>query len=347
MILVADLLRSLRLTGPLASFCVVLALLVSGCSQRSAEQVFSGATMGTHYNVKVIGDVAEGLGERIQAELDAVDRAMTTYDPDSELNRLNATPVGESMPLSPPLAEVLDQAWSVYRLTDGAFDPTVGPLVDLWGFGPEYQGDRVPSEDEIGRLLGRVGYGRLRLSTKGATRNADIRLDLSAIAKGYGVDRVAQLLDSEDVGNYLVEVGGEMRLSGVNAEGGPWRVAIETPDPLGRSVHRVMSVTNAAVATSGNYRNFFEINGRRYSHTLDPRTGYPVDHQLASVTVVDDNAARADALATAFAVMGPDAALTLATRADIAVFLLVKDNDGLKEQFSPAFEPYLKEAFND
>lgn len=346
---VAELAPGLRKTGPLASFfVVVLALFAAGCGARDEPPVrFSGKTMGTSYHVAIVmpeqrpeGDLAAD----IQAALDDVDEKMSTYKPESELNRLNRHPLNQPFNVSPELMYVLELSMEIYRDTAGAFDPSVGPLVDLWGFGPDYGEESVPDQRDIAALVAREGFDSLLLSPSmlTAARETDIELDLSAVAKGYGADRVAELLGSKGITRYMVEVGGEVAVSGRNARGIPWQIAIERPVSGAREVQRVIPVSSGGMATSGDYRNYFERDGKRYSHTIDPRTGYPIDHSLASVTVVADSSARADALATAFMVMGTEAALNYAENKGIAILTLTKDREGFREDWSPAFSPYLE-----
>lgn len=337
-------------TGLWASFLFVIMVVsgLPGCDRGPAVHEFTGSTMGTRYHVKVIANEVPGAIEKgIYEALDAVDRAMSTYQINSELNQLNRQPLGQPFALSDPLYEVLVHARQVYRETGGAFDPSIGPLVDLWGFGPALErGGEVPAEADIDELLSVLGYDGLSIDSeqRTATRNRAVRLDLSAIAKGYGADRAAAYLRQNGFDRFLVEVGGEMVLSGLNGQGRPWQVAIETPTPDRRTVQRVIGLSKGAVATSGDYRNYFEKDGVRYSHTLDPRDGYPIRHALASVTVIADNCAQADALATAFMVMGDQPTLAYAEERDIPVFLLVKAGDGFVEQYSPAFGAYLQEV---
>lgn len=348
---VADRYRVSAKTGPSASFLFLLlaALALTGCDTGPQLRTFNGSTMGTSYQVKVVeGGVKlpADAEQQIFAAIDAVDQAMTTYSDDSELNRLNRAPVGTTVPLSAPLFEVLEISADIYRDSGGAFDPTVGPLVDLWGFGPAFTDDSIPTDDQIQALLATIGFHHLHLDSvnQTATRRADIRLDLSAVAKGYGADMVADYLRSLQMDNFMVEVGGEMVLAGHNLQGLPWQIAIEAPSQGERSVERVIPVSDMAVATSGDYRNFFEKDGQRFSHTLDPRSGRPIVHGLASVTVVMRTAAEADALATALMVMGDKAALAFAEERDIPLFLLVKEGDGFREYHSTAFQPYLIEV---
>lgn len=335
-------------TGLYASFLFVLLVLVavSGCERGPHAHKFSGHTMGTTYHVTVVAEpsrILADLGEGIFAAVDAIDRSMTTYSDDSELMALNRAAVGEPFPLTQPLMEVLSISQRIYRDTGGAFDPSVAPLVNLWGFGPKKGREAPPSPAEVGELLAEIGLDGLALDNRAqtATRQRDIQLDLSAIAKGYGADQVAGYLRNRGYTDFLVEVGGEMVLSGSKPGGELWRIAIETPDATGRGIQKVIPVSDIAVATSGDYRNYFEQDGQRFSHTIDPRTGYPITHNLASVTVFAETAAEADALATAFMVTGPEKALAVAEERSIPLFLIVKDGNGFREISSTAFEALL------
>jgi len=335
-------------TGPLASFLFVLLaiILLVGCNSVPEPLVLNGQTMGTTYQVKVFPgsvEVAEDLAEQIQGTLDRLDGMFTTYRPDSELMTLNRAEIGQYRAISDDMLHVLQVAREVFQVTGGAFDPTVGPLVNLWGFGPEFTGDVIPSDKQIALQLPRIGFDKLQLDNalKRARRTGDIELDLSAVAKGYAVDVIAELLDSAGQRNYLVEVGGELRLSGDKANGDPWRIAIESPTLGRRDIQQVLSPGDVGMATSGNYRNFFERDGKRYSHTIDPRTGYPVLHHVVSATVIAERTAYADAMATAMMVLGREDAMAVAEKNDLAVYLIVKEGDELKAYVSTAFSHYL------
>jgi thiamine biosynthesis lipoprotein len=220
----------------------------------------------------------------------------------------------------------------------------VGPLVNLWGFGPAATREQPPSREDITRAKQSTGFAALMLrETPPAVRKyaEGMYVDLSAIAKGYAVDRVSLLLDAHDIGNYLVEVGGELRARGRNARGNKWTVAVESPLANQRSPRRLLYLQDQAVATSGNYRNFFEYAGQRYSHTIDPRTGAPVTHDLASVTVVGQSAMTVDALATGFTVLGPDAGFDLAVQQGVAALFITRTDDGFTERSTPSFSELL------
>ena len=308
-----------------------------------------GATMGTQFSVKVIldGDTLGGeaaLQLLVERELALVDDRMSHYRADSEVSRFNRHAATTPFEVSAETFEVIAEAQRIAELTGGAFDITVGPLVEAWGFGASSP-ETPPSDAEVEALRRRLGFGRLRLDADALTIQKDearLAIDLSAIAKGYGVDRVAEALESGGVERYMVEVGGEVRTAGLNAAGEPWRIAVEHPDPGAETFHRVLPLSGWAMATSGDYRNVREWEGRRLSHMIEPRTGRPVDHALASVTVVADRCMSADGLATAVSVLGPEAGFRFATTHDIAALLLVRTSDGrFEERVTPAFRRLL------
>ncbi|MGE5155667.1 MAG: FAD:protein FMN transferase, partial [Bdellovibrio bacteriovorus] len=284
----------------------------------------------------------------IDAVLQEVNREISTYDPDSELSRLNRNPGTDWIPISPNLHGILAEGLRLSALTAGAFDVTVGPLVNLWGFGPEAKADAVPAPEAIAAALERVGYGKieLRQDPPGVRKaRGDLYIDLSALGEGYGADRVAAYLDSQGVTDYMVAVAGTIRARGCNARGQPWGIAVETPREGERSVQRVVPLEAGAVSTSGDYRNFFEQGGRRYSHHIDPRTGASVAHRLASATVVLPPAAgdamRADGLATALVVLGEEKGPALAESQGLAALFIVREGEGLAESSTPAFDRLL------
>lgn len=323
------------------------AAVLSGCDGRGPdEHLFAGPAMGSQYAVKVVGALDEearaAAAEAIEKALDTVNTKMSTYRPDSELSRFNAHADTTPFPISRETEAVFRIAQQVSAESGGAFDVTVGPLVDAWGFGPA-RPEAPPSDDEIAALLERVGHEQLELSEGAiAKRHPEAACDLSGVAKGYAADLVAEALAALGHRNFLVEVGGEIRASGVNARGGPWRIAIEQPDPSRRAIQRVVPLRDLAMATSGDYRNFYERDGKRYSHTIDPRTGRPVDHHLASATVVHEGCGWADAYATALMALGPEEGRAFAEAQGLAALLLVYDEaGGVEEWMSPAFAELL------
>lgn len=324
----------------------VLAFCISGCAEKPKVISFSGQTMGTSYHIKVVP--SDNYPDRLRLKAD-VDRAlelvndqMSTYRSASELSRFNQMPSG-SMVVSKDTATVIAESIRLYKITNGTLDVTVGPLVNLWGFGPDQRPTKIPEKTEIQLLKSKTGIQHLKLSGQRLTKKQPhVYVDLSSIAKGFGVDKVAQLLESLGSDSYMVEIGGEVKTKGAKSDGQPWRIAIERPQDGQRDVALVIEPHDLAVATSGDYRNFYEQDGKRLSHLIDPRTGYPITHKLASVTVMHQSCMIADALATAMIVMGTEEAFELAQSLDLAVMLIEKDGDTFNTHYSPAFKKLMK-----
>ncbi len=311
----------------------------------------TGTTMGTTYRILLTGfpEGVDGneLAGQIRQHLFRVDRElMSIYAADSELSRFNRSPPGAWFPVSEELAYVVQQAQEISELTDGYFDITVGPLTERWGFGTSLRD--VPADEEIEALLARIGYRHVQVSMQPPAlfKSADVYLDLGGIAKGYGTDVVADYLDSLGVQSYFVEVGGELRIRGTRADGSAWVPAIETPVDGRPQAYQIFysQGESIAVAGSGDYRNYFEQDGVRYSHELDPFSGRPIDHRLAAVTVITDRATRADALSTAFMVMGAERAHALAEEAGLAAYFIIRreDSEGFDDFHTSSFAQYLE-----
>ncbi|MEX2496700.1 MAG: FAD:protein FMN transferase [Woeseia sp.] len=321
------------------------ALLLAGCGREPAPfYELSGATMGTRFNVKVAQPVDEAERSELQQEidraLDRIENAMSTYILRSDISKFNTSPSTDWIEVSAITCNAVEAALGISRLTAGAFDVTVGPLVNLWGFGPDSVRMEPPSQVEIETARERVGYERLHADCEQPAlrkERPDLYVDLSAYAKGLAVDKVASLLDSYGIRRYLVEIGGELRMRGAAPGRDLWAVAIETPADTGRAVGRLLRLTDKAMATSGDYRNFFQFAGKRYSHTIDPRSGLPTAHELASVSVVSDTAAMADALATALLILGPKEGYDLALRQQIPAYFQLRTSGGFEERMTPAF----------
>lgn len=321
--------------------------LLAGCAPDDTElrlDTISGGTMGTTYSVQMVqlpvGLDTEVIKQRIDQILEQINDSMSTYRADSELSRFNRSKHTDWFEVSPALFSVLEKAQRISVATGGAFDVTVGPLVDLWGFGAVAMQHQVPPQHRIAERLASVGYGLLSLRpSPPAVRKKvpGVEVDLSAIAKGYAVDRLSAYLDRIGVENYLVEIGGELKARGLSARQRPWRVAVERPTGGARSVQTVVELNQAGLATSGDYRNYFERDGRRYAHTIDPTTGHPVSHNLASVTVMDDSTMRADAWATALLVLGPDAGFRQASGQGVAAMLITRVDTGFEIRTTGSF----------
>jgi thiamine biosynthesis lipoprotein len=317
---------------------------LGGCS-KPEETRLHGATMGTSYSV-VIPRLPDGVSQQevhdaIDAILADVNQQMSTYIEDSELSSLNRAPENQWLKVSPDLFSLLSLSRSISEQTDGAFDITVGPLVNLWGFGPMNNPSTTrPKAEDIRSARVQTGYLNLDINAetgKVRKRITGLYVDLSSIAKGYGVDVIAAYLESLTIQDYLVEIGGEVRGSGRSHRGDYWRIAVEKPEAGQRQVQRIIEFSDSAVATSGDYRNYYEYDGKRFSHTIDPRTGSPVDHGLVSVTVLGDRAANADAWATALMVLGEDTGFQLAERKGIAALFLYRKGANIISKETAAF----------
>ncbi len=319
---------------------------LAGCSENGTDDLisFEGATMGTTYSVKLAtfpqSVDQQKLAHEIAALLEGVNQRMSTYLSTSELSRFNNAGPDSSTTISKDTLTVINESKRLHRLTNGAFDPTVGPLVDLWGFGAAGGAQAVPTLRKIRAATETIGFAKIDSdrSVSAIHKQApDMRLDLSGVAKGFAVDKVAEHLNAVGIENYLVEVGGELRAAGLSASERPWHVGIEKPTPAYGAVQHLVGLGNEALATSGNYRIFFEQAGQRYSHIIDPKTGYPVEHSLASVSVIAPTTLEADALSTSLLVLGPEAGMKLAEEHDIQAFFIVGDGDSFDELASSAF----------
>ncbi len=334
---------------------MLLTISVAACfpSNNSAktEVLLQGRTMGTTYSIKVVTTIERVASLKLQEKIDValvqVNDEMSTYLSSSEISRFNNSTSTAPVEISDGFARVLQESMRLGQLSSGKLDITVGPLVNLWGFGPEQRPETVPNDEVLADTRARIGLKNLHLH--GNTLSKDIPnlyIDLSTTAKGYGVDVVAELIEANGIVDYLVEIGGEMRLKGFKHTGELWAIAIEKPilDTSGeqRAVHQVIIPKDNAVATSGDYRNYFEVEGQRFSHIIDPATGKPIDHNLVSVTVISSSSMTADGLSTALMVMGPDEGLKFAQEHELAALFISKTEHGFKEAFTVKFRQYLK-----
>ncbi len=302
--------------------------------------------MGTTFTVKVVArnlseEQLDALRRAVESELENVNSKMSTYLPSSELSRFNAFRRTDPFPVSQDTLDVFLEAQRISAATNGAFDVTVGPLVRAWGFGPGERSRKAPAAGELERLRARIGWDKIEMDEASSTirkLRPEVECDLSAIAKGYAVDRVSRALRSLAYREHMVEVGGEVRTSGRNAAGQPWRIGIEHPDDARRTPYRALPLEGLSMATSGDYRNYYEKDGRRFSHTIDPRTGRPVQHRLASVSVVHQRCIAADGWATALMVLGETDGYQLAVEQGLAALFLVRNAEsGFSERATPAF----------
>ncbi|MCL1115001.1 MULTISPECIES: FAD:protein FMN transferase [Shewanella] len=328
-------------------FASVLLLAISACSSPESIISLSGSTMGTTYHIKVVPNESMPEAQLLQAEIDmaleVVNDQMSTYRHDSEISKFNQLQLQQSVKVSSDTINVINEGIRLYQETGGALDITLGPVVNLWGFGPDKRPTSVPTQSQIDAAKAKMGINELAINGTTLTKhNADLYVDLSSIAKGFGVDKIASILDKYNASGYLVEIGGEINVKGTKADGIAWRIAVEQPNDEGQSVQQVIEPGTMSMATSGDYRNFYEENGERFSHLIDPRSGYPIKHKLASATVLHSSCMTADGYATAMMVLGTEASLALAKEKDLAIMLIEKQEQGFKVYYSDAFKAYVK-----
>ena len=322
-------------------------MIGTGACQNNNYKIvlINGLTMGTTYSIKIKTSDAVVNQEKIRADIEKIlleiNQKMSTYIVDSELSVINFSNSLDSNLISDDLFKVISHANTISKTTNGAFDITVGPLVNLWGFGPNKSENKIPSNEEIELIKKNIGYKKIYLNKETTSikkLHPDLYVDLSGIAKGFAVDKIALYLNSYNLENYLVEIGGELIAKGTNEDNEVWQIGIENPN---NNLAKIIGLKDIAMATSGDYRNYFEKNGVRYSHTINPNTGKPIKHKLASVTVLDKTAMNADALATAFMVLGPAKTIELANELKIGVYLIIKNDENFYEEYNEYFEPFI------
>ncbi|WP_218048859.1 FAD:protein FMN transferase [Curvivirga aplysinae] len=307
------------------------AIAIAGCQAEPKVLKLTGPAMGTSYSIIAIdksGTLTEAdIRDSIETELKKVNDHLSNWDPNSEISRFNKSPSTETISVSPMLAEVMQAAQEIHVASEGQFDVTLGPLIDLWGFGAKDRELQTPTDLEIAEAL-KISNQSQNLSITDQTLQKhlpDTSIYLSAIGKGYGVDVLARKLAELGIKDYMVEIGGDLYTAGKNPQGQPWKIGVETPNALDRSTHQVVDLSNLGMATSGDYRNYFEKDGQRYSHILDAQTGRPITHRTASVTVLAENAMLADGWATAMLVLGRERGLKIANQLDMAVLFIERD----------------------
>ena len=346
---VASSLGVLKNAAAMAAFFVLA--LAAGCSKELEIRKLSGKTMGTTWSVVIANPIASHDQIALQAEIESllveVNRQMSTYDASSEISQFNQSEnLNTWFPVSDLFAITTAKALGFSDISNGAFDPTVGPIVNLWGFGPDAGVEAFPSDALIEETKAQTGFSAISVRGPEADGGAAImkrsqrRLDLSAIAKGLGVDQLYELLDDQGYANFLVEIGGEIRVKG-DKDGLGWKIAIEKPLKSERAVEQLLSLKNVALATSGDYRNYREIDGVAYSHTIDPSTGRPVTHHLASVTVADSECAMADGWATTLLVLGLEKGFELAVSRNLPALFIERSGNGFVVKQTPRFERLL------
>ena len=331
-------------------------VLFSGCDSdttpatpASTATVLDGKTMGTFWRVSVIGvdeAKAQALRAKVQAQLDADDRLLSTWKNDSALMRFNHATDTRPWPVSEAMADIVTLSLRIGAKTHGAMDITVGPLVNLWGFGPDKQPVATPDAQAIAAAKARTGLQHLQVINQSGRQFLqkdipDLFVDLSTVGEGYAADHLARLMEQEGISRYLVSVGGALVSRGMNGEGKPWRVAIQKPTDRENAVQAIVDINGHGISSSGSYRNYYELDGKRISHVIDPQTGQPITHKLVSVTVIAPTALEADGWDTGLMVLGPEKAQQVVREQGLAVYMIVKEGEGFKTWMSPQFRTFL------
>jgi thiamine biosynthesis lipoprotein len=320
----------------------MLAGVLFACGNGDTLERFDGPTMGSRYSIQYVRHVATPGPKTVQDEVEKilaeVDRQLSTYRSDSDIERFNALPADSCLVMPGPVLELISVGEQLSSQSDGAFDLTVEPLLNLWGFGPQSRKEEVPSAEALTEVRRRVGYGHLRIEGDRLCKDAAVAVDFNSIAAGYAVDRIAARFQALGIDSYLAEATGELKALGRKPDGSPWRIALEEPRDDRQVAERVIEVNGYGVSTSGDYRKYFEQGGKRYSHTFDARTGAPVLHNLASVTVIHPSAMMADGLSTLLLILGPEEAWDYAQKQGIGVFFVLRDNDRFVVRTNDAFE---------
>lgn len=311
------------------AIAVIIVYLIAFRDNRFQE--IRGKVFNTYYTIKIHSPrKSSSLSGKIQHELDLVNQYMSVFEPESEINAINDAPANQTVDLSEEMSKILEKSYRINKMSDGKFDPTIGRLIDLWGFGTKKRQD-FPTKEEVKDTLRQVGFNKIQFSdnfTKLQKTNNDVNINLSAIAKGYAVDKIAELLKKEGYKDFIIEIGGEVYASGTKSEeANGWNVGVKSPSDTDNENAAVVTIKNLAVATSGDYRNYFNYNDKRYSHTISPQSGYPVQHNLTSVSVFHKNCMTADGLATAIMAMGEKEGLAFANRNKIAAILFIRTPD--------------------
>ena len=322
---------------------VLLLFFISTCKKKPELIKISGNTMGTTYHISVFSELNDKslLKNEIDNLLIKVNMEMSTYIKDSEISKFNSSNSIDWYPISKGFAKVVKNSLDISEKSNGAFDISIGPLITLWGFGKK-QGEQIPSIEQIEATTKYIGYEELEISIsppKIKKKVSKLKINLSAIAKGYGVDKVAELLNVKGIKNYLVEIGGEIRVRGTK-NNNKWRIGIITPDTI-NDYNKVVVLSNVSLATSGDYFNYFEKNGKRYSHTINPYTKRPITHKLASVTVIHKSCMLADGYATAINVMGPRKGYEFAIKNNLAIYMIIRKDKGFIIKMTPSFKELL------
>lgn len=328
-------------------FCLLISLLSACDSKTDLEKntdkfktLLQGKTMGTSYHVAIVHSKESAfdkdtLQSNIDSLLESLNQQVSTYIPSSQISQFNLTKNTEWIKVDKEFFSIVQASQNISDISDGAFDISISPLVDLWGFGPEKRNE-APKPSQVQMAMTQIGYKQLQLNSEQQSlrkTRENLRIDLSAIAKGFAVDKISDLLITNGFSNHLIEIGGELRVSGLNQSDKKWRIAIEQPDLTTNIAQQGLEITNRAVATSGDYRNYFVDKGERRSHIIDPKTGYPIKHKLASVTVLHESTMLADAFATALLVMGENKGKLFAEENNLDVLMIIRNSNNDTDKF--------------
>ncbi|MHC8334762.1 FAD:protein FMN transferase [Pseudomonas sp. LB3P25] len=320
----------------------MLAGVLSGCGNGDSLERFDGPTMGSRYSIQYVRHSSTPGPKAVQAEVEKilaeVDQQMSTYRSDSDIERFNDLPAHRCQKMPAPILKLVRVGERLSEQSEGSFDLTVEPLLNLWGFGPQARHEKVPAAQALAEVRQRVGYQHLRIDGDQLCKDAAVEVDFNSIAAGYAVDTIAAKLEAMGIHNYLAEATGELKAAGKKLDGSPWRVALEEPRDDQQVAEHIIAVDGYGVSTSGDYRNYFEQDGRRYSHTFDARTGAPVSHTLTSVTVIHPSALMADGLSTLLLILGPERGWDYAETHDIGAFFVIRADTGFVTRTTQAFE---------
>ncbi|WP_338585646.1 FAD:protein FMN transferase [Pseudomonas sp. MAG733B] len=322
--------------------CFVLFGLVSGCGNEDALESFGGPTMGSTYSIKYVRHAGLPMPDDVRVKVEQIladiDRRMSTYRSDSDIERFNQLPANHCQKMPASVLELVRVGEQLSVQSDGSYDLTVEPLLNLWGFGPQAREEKVPTAEAIAKVRQRVGHDHLHINGDQLCKDAAVEVDFNSIAAGYAVDTIAAKLEALGIHDFLVEVTGELKAYGKKLDGSPWRIALEEPRDDQQLAERIVAIDGYGLSTSGDYRNYFSQGGQRYSHTFDARTGAPVSHTLASVTVIHPSALMADGLSTLLLILGPERGWDYAEKHDIGAFFVIRADTGFVTRSSHAFE---------
>ncbi|APC14975.1 thiamine biosynthesis protein ApbE [Pseudomonas frederiksbergensis] len=321
---------------------VVLVGALSGCGNGDSMESFGGPTMGSTYSIKYIRHPGTPgpleVQKQVELILAEVDQQMSTYRSDSDIERFNGLPANSCQSMPAPVLQLVKVGEQLSEASDGSYDLTVEPLLNLWGFGPQSRDEKVPSAEALALARQRVGYAHLRIEGDQLCKDAPVEVDFGSIGAGYVIDRIAAKLQEMGIDSFIADATGELKAVGKKLDGSPWKIALEEPRDDQQVVERVITLNGNGVSTSGDYRNYFMQDGRRYSHTFDARTGAPITHTLASVTVIHPSTLMADGLSTLLLILGPERGRDYAEKHDIGAFFVIRTDTGFVTRTSQAFD---------